>query len=215
MKRFVILLVVVISGTLSFCGEEAARNGGQNLLLENELSLAQTAVSYMVINLEDKAVYLKARGIVLRKWDIQRSKLWGKPIPIKVFKLIKKSALSTPKRTNITPGLEDQKKKEKKDGIELDVLELKDMPLQYNLSFGERISVSIKSRTRRFWPVILNFGKSIYWFTYLPLKTVWLTTKKQTFTELELVMMSEKDAQGIYWSFLDGHGTIIYQQKIK
>lgn len=186
-----------------------------NRVLENELALARMSVLYMVINLEEKAILLKSRGMVLRKWDVQKFKLWGRPIPAEVFKLSKKSALIPPKRPNITPGKEDEQQGGKKDTVELGVLELDDMPVHYSLTLEEGIRISVRPRTKRFWPALMNFGKSVSWFTFLPLKTIWLTLKKKPFTEVELIMPTEKDARGIYWSYLEGQGTIVSYKNLK
>jgi hypothetical protein len=164
----------------------------------------------MIIDLEGGAVLLKARGFILKNWGIESARTWGKPVPVKEYKLLGKSALSKPERKNITPGKEDpQKAKEKKDASEPEVLELKDMPVHFALLFGDDIRVSFRPKTSRFWPSLLNFGKGVSWFVYLPLKTLWLALGHKSFTEIEVVMQDEKEAQGVYWSFLEGHGTII------
>jgi hypothetical protein len=191
-------------------GQDMAKLAKMNTVLECEAALAKTPASYMIIDLEGGAVLLKARGLVLKKWDIRSSRQWGKPVPLKEYKLLGKSALSKPERKNITPGKEDSNKdKTKKDPGEPEVLELKDMPVHFTLNFGDDIRVSFRPRTSRFWPSLLNFGKGVSWFVYLPLKTLWLALGHKAFTEIEVVMPDEKLAQGVYWSFLEGHGTII------
>jgi hypothetical protein len=191
-------------------GQDVAKAAKLNKVLESEAALAGNPASYMIIDLEAKAVLLKARGLVLKKWAIKSSRSWGKPAAIKEYKLLGKSALIKPERKNITPGKEDPKKaKEKKDPNELDVLELKDMPVHFTLLFADDIRISFRPTTTRFWPSVLNFVKNVSWFAYLPLKTLWLSLKHKSFTEIEIVMQDEKEAQGVYWSFLEGHQTII------
>lgn len=191
-------------------GQDTAKLAKLNRILESEASLANHPASYMIIDLESRAVLLKARGLVLKKWAIKSFRSWGKPVPVKEYKLLGKSALSKPERKNITPGKEEPNKaKEKKDADELEVLELKDMPVHFTLLFGDDIRISFRPKTSRFWTSILNFGKNISWSAYLPLKTLWLSLKRKSFTEMEIVMQDEKEAQGVYWSFLEGHGTII------
>jgi hypothetical protein len=191
-------------------GQDMAKLAKMNKVLECEAVLAKTPASYMIIDLESGAVLLKARGLVLKKWDIRSSRQWGKPVPIKEYKLLGKSALSKPERKNITPGKEDSNKdKTKKNPGEPEVMELKDMPVHFTLNFGDDIRVSFRPKTSRFWPSLLNFGKGVSWAVYLPLKTIWLALGHKSFTEIEIVMPDEKEAQGVYWSFLEGHGTII------
>jgi len=206
-------LAAAILGLLSLSAQDPRVLSEQNRRLENELSLARKPVSYMVIDLESKTVTLRSRGMILKTWGVHRFKTWGKPIPDQTVKLVKKTALSNPKRANITPGQEETKKKsdEKKDTFDLGTLELKDMPVHYNLLFEGNVRISVRPRTKRFWPALLNIAKSVSWLTYLPLKTVWFSVRGKSFTQIELVIRSEKDAQGIYWSFLDGHGTLIYR----
>lgn len=208
------MLLMAASPGIVF-SQERARLAAHNQVLESELALARMPVSYMVINLQEKEILLKSRSMVLRKWDIQKFKFWGRPIPAKSFKLTKKSALSPPKRPNITPGKEDAQDEGKKDSVELGVLELDDMPVHYGLSLEDGIRISVRPKTKRFWPALMNFGKSVSWFTFLPLKTLWFALKKKPFTEIELVMPTEKDAKGFYWSYLDGQGTIIYRSNLK
>jgi hypothetical protein len=215
MKKRAALMMMVGFFAIALKAQNASVGDEQNKLLENELTLARKAASYVIINLQDKSISLKAKGIVLRKWDIQSSKSWGRPVGPAPYKMTKKSALSQPKRPDITPGQEEKKTKdkEKKEAFDLGVLELKDMPIHYDLSFDENIYISVRPKTKRFWPSLMNIGKTISWFTYLPMKTIWHVLKKKPFTEIEIVMKNEKDAQGVYWSFLDGQSTIIYQPK--
>ncbi len=213
MKKRTALMIMVGLFTIGVKAQTTGGGDAPSKLLENELTLARKAASYVIINLQDKSISLKAKGIVLRKWDIQRSKLWGRPLDSVIYKMIKKSALSQPQRPDITPGQEEKKSIDpgKKDTFDLGVLELKDMPIHYDLTFNESISISVRPKTKRFWPSLVNSGKTISWFTYLPIKTIWHVLKKRPFTEIEIVMKSEKDAQGVYWSFLDGQSTIIYE----
>ena len=53
-------------GTIAMKAEEIAKISEQNKLLENELALARTAASYMVINVQDQTISLKARGMTLK-----------------------------------------------------------------------------------------------------------------------------------------------------
>jgi hypothetical protein len=217
MKKRAAMMVMVGLFAIALKAQIGGAGDEENKLLENELTLARKTASYVIINLQDKSISLKAKGIILRKWDIQSSKSWGRPVGPVIYKMMEKSALSQPKRPDITPGQEEKKTKdkEKKDTFDLGVLELKDMPLHYDLSFNENISISVRPKTKRFWPSLMNIGKTISWFTYLPMKTIWHIWKKRPFTEIEIVMKNEKDAQGVYWSFLDGQSTIIFQTNAK
>lgn len=198
------------------CGAVAQPSGdlkSRNRLLESELSLAKTGGSYMVIDIAGKSVSLRARGMILRKWDIGSSRSWGKRIPMKTLKMKTKSALRPPQRANITPGKEEKPAKGSASSAssepDLGILELKDMPVHYDLIFDEEIRVAIRPRAQKFGTRVKNLGKALGWYVGLPIKTVFRVIRKKPFTEISVILSSEKDAREIYWTFLDGHQTII------
>ena len=218
MKRALRILILagaaaaLVTGALA---QSAAGLKSRNRLLESELALAKASGSYMVIDLAGKAISLKARGMTLRKWDIGSLRLWGKRIPMKTLMLQRKSALRPPQRTNITPGKDEAKpaagsaSPAASANPDLGILELKDMPLHYDLVFDDGIRVAVKPKTKKFGARMINLGKSLGWYLGLPIKTVFRTILKKPFTEISIVLRSEKDAQEIYWAYLDGHQTII------
>jgi len=176
-------------------------------LLEAEAALAKAPSSYFIMDFNEKAVFLKARGIVLKKWELGKAKFWGKAVSIKAFKLMKKSAWFPPKRKSLVPGKDEQ------GNVDLGVLELKDMPAIYSLTFPDRIRVSVRPKSRKFFLFSRNVGTAFRRYTYLPLKTLWLSLKKKSFTEVELVMANEKDSKALFWAFLEGQSCIIYQPR--
>jgi hypothetical protein len=207
-----------LAGVLGVCAVAGMAQTGtdlrsRNRLLESELAVARTSGSYMVIDLSGKTVSLRARGMVLRSWEIGRSRLWGKRIPMKTLRLQAKSALGEPRRTNITPGKEEPERASQTatapGDVDLGILELKDMPIHYDLVFEEGVHVSIKPRTRNLWARFINLTRSMSWYIGLPIKTVFRTIRKKPFTNISVVLSSEKAAQEIYWALLDGQRTII------
>jgi len=218
MKRT--LRVLILTGAaaalvISAWAQSSAELKSRNRLLESELALAKAGGSYMVIDLAGKEISLKVRGMTLRKWDIGSMRMWGQRIPMKTLKLKMKSALKPAHRTNITPGKEETKpapgsaSPAASANPDLGILELHDMPLHYDLVFDDEIRVSVKPRTKNFGARMINLGKSLGWYFGLPIKTVVRTIKKKPFTEISIVLPSEKAAQEIYWAYLDGHQTII------
>ncbi|MGB8953634.1 MAG: hypothetical protein WCC06_13345 [Candidatus Aminicenantales bacterium] len=175
-----------------------------NQLLEAELLLARRTSTYVVFDLDEKSIQIKAKGLVLRKWEISRIKFWGDPLSCQPYSLIKKSAWFPPKRKKIMPGKNDEKK-----SFELDVFELKDMPSSYIISLEEGIRISIRQKTSNFFSKLRNFGKNVRWYAFLPLKTLWQSAKKRKFTEIDVLMASEKDAKALFWSFLEKKGCLI------
>jgi len=215
MKRVWIVVMMMGAGALSIGAQSGLQLAERGRLLEAELSLAKSRGTYMILDIENRTLALKARGLVLRQWAIEKTRIWGKGASLEILKMERKSALAKPERPNITPGKEAKgaKDEENKDTVDLGILELIDMPVHFSLHFGKNIHVSVRPRTKRFWPALMNIGKSISWHTFLPLKTIWFALlKNKAFTEIELIMPSEKDAQSIYWSFLDGQSTLIIQR---
>jgi hypothetical protein len=206
--RTVAAILLSLAGIVR--AEDPSKLAERARILESEAALAKNPVSYMVIDLPARKILLKARGFVLRSWDIWSDRLWGKPVDLKGLKLVGKTAISKPERKNITPGKEDPKNaKPKKPSTEPDVLELKDMPIHYSLIFGDNIRVSVKPKTPRFWASVVNVARDVSWFAYLPLKTLWLSLKHKAFTEIEIVMPTENDAKSLYWAFIEGLNAII------
>lgn len=199
------------------CGAFAQTSGelkSRNRLLESELAVAKSGGSYMVIDIAGKTISLRARGMILRKWEIGGSRSWGKRIPMKTLKMKMKSALRPPQRANITPGKEEKPAKgsstpKASSEPDLGILELKDMPVHYDLIFDEDIRVAIRPRAQKFGTRMRNLGKALGWYIGLPIKTIFRAVGKKPFTEISVVLVSEKDAQEIYWAFLEGHQTIV------
>jgi hypothetical protein len=203
---------VLLAAGLGAYAQDTAKAAERVKTLEAEVALAKNPASYMVVDLGSKKISLKARGFVLKSWDIRRSRIWGKPVPVKDLKVAGRVALSKVQRKNITPGKEEPPaggKPAAKSAGDPDVLELKDMPVHYALLFGDDIRLTVRPHTSRFWPAVVNVAKEVSWFAYLPLKTLWLSMKRRTFTEIEIVMPTETEAKSLYWAFLEGMGTII------
>jgi hypothetical protein len=185
--------------------DEKTKAAEINQLLEAEAALAKAPASYFIMDLGEKAVLLKARGIVLKKWELRKAKFWGKAVSIKAVQLLKKSAWFPPKRKNIVPGKDEQ------GNIDLGILELKDMPSLYRLTFPDRIQISVRPKSGKFLLFFRNVGNALRRYTYLPIKTLLLSLKKKSFTEIELVMANEKDSKALFWAFLEGQNCIMYQ----
>jgi len=200
-----IALFLWIVGIPLAAADEKTKAAEMNQLLEAEAALAKLPASYFIVDLGEKTVFLKARGIVLKKWELRRTKFWGKAVSIRALQLLRKSAWFPPKRKNIVPGKDEQ------GNIDLGILEVKDMPSVYSLKFAGRIKISVRPRSRKFFLFFQKVGSAFRRYTYLPLKTVWLALKKKSFSEIELVMAGDKDSKALFWAFMEGQNCIIYQ----
>jgi hypothetical protein len=180
-------------------------------LLEAELALVKTNKSYFFVDLEAKRVELRIQGVLLKTWNVAKYAQWGRPLPSGSFKLVKKEALRTPRRTNITPD-PDKEKRNKAKSSEPEVLELKDMPDRFSFEFENGITIRFKSRTRKIFPRLGIFFGSIGRAIYLPLKTIWAAVRRADFTDIQITAQSKGDAQGIYWTAQEGMSVLVFHK---
>ncbi|MGB9906792.1 MAG: hypothetical protein ACPLRR_05330 [Candidatus Saccharicenans sp.] len=211
----------------------------ENRFLEEELKLAKTPQYYFVLNLREKTLELRARGMVLKSWKASELRYTGKPVPLQVTTLTNKTALKPPERKVLNPAeqqaeearkaaekarQEENKKKkaeeEKKtgpaqataatpaDSFELEALEITDMPGSYELNFddGLRIFVRSKSGLRESFR---QTREMLLWYTWYPVKH-FLSRKSELRPQLILYFDNMRDAQGVYWAFIDGIKGIIW-----
>jgi hypothetical protein len=202
----------------------------ENKFLEEELNLAKNTQFYFVINLKEKIVEIRARGVVLKSWAAGGIRYSGKPVPIKAAALIEKSTLNPPERKMIKPG-ENQEKIEKKknqkteaegskpessssssgtaaDTFELEALEITDMPDSYELILDNGLKISIRSKSgvkNR----MLRVAEIMRWYAWIPVSN-FLFHRKEPRPRLLLYFDSKRDAQGIYWAFIDGIKGLIW-----
>jgi hypothetical protein len=182
-----------------------------NQVLGQELGLAKVPSFYFILNLAEKKLAIKSRGIILREWQLKRVRYWGKPVPSKPLAMIKKTAPFIPQRKSIKPGAAkiQDKTKEKQDKFELEVLELEDMPYAYSFYLEGNISVSIRPKAVGFPSFLGGVAHSFKWYFFNPIKTLWLALRKQSYATIDLSLESRKEAQALYWSLLEGLKGII------
>jgi len=195
-------LLAVPANILGYC---SALNDPERILLESEFTLAKKPGLYFIFNLKDKKISLKARGILLREWEIRKVRYWGNPVAVKPIALIDKMVLLPPKRERIKPGESDKEEK-----YEVKALELDDMPSSYTLSLTGGIFLSLRPEAKGWisiFPLALN---TLRWRTLLPLKTVWFFVRKKPFTSIEIVLKIKRESQAFYWAFTEGTECIIF-----
>ncbi len=207
----------------------------ENRFLEEELKLARTPQYYFVLNLRDGTLELKARGMVLRVWKATKIRYTGKPVPLQVTSLKNKTALNPPERKVVKPGAEQPQETEKKagastsenknknkeekresqetastaaDSFEVEALEITDMPASFELNFDNNLRIYVRSPAdlREKWRRI---KENFLWYAWNPVK--YLINRKSEFQpQLTLYFDTPRQAQGIYWAFVDGIKGIIW-----
>jgi len=201
----------------------------ENRFLEEELSLARNPKYYFVIDLKDKKIEIRARGMILKSWTASQIRYSGRPVPIKVITLSQKSALNPPERRMIKPGEGDpasrpepvpsgddkQGKKDKKQGMvaaqeaassgenfELQALEITDMPGNYELIFDNGLEIAVRSENEK-GQTLKRLKENVSWYIFQPVKNLFRKDKNLN-PKMILYFEEMRQAQGIYWAFIDG-----------
>ncbi|HPU94375.1 MAG TPA: hypothetical protein PKU99_09650 [Candidatus Saccharicenans sp.] len=207
----------------------------ENRFLEEELSLARNPKYYFVIDLKDRKVELRARGMILKSWTASQIRYSGRPVPLKVITLSQKSALNPPERRMIKPGEGDtasrpepvpsgDNKKSKKDKkqqkaaaqepassgekFELQALEITDMPGNYELIFDNGLEIAVRSENGK-GQKLKRLKENIAWYIFQPVKNL-LSKNKNLNPKMILYFEEMRPAQGIYWAFIDNIQGIIW-----
>lgn len=185
--------------------EQGWREVARNKLLKEEWTLARAPASYIVFDLPQKTISLKARGMTLREWKVKSFRSWGNPVALEIIILEKKSALFAPKRKKIKPRANQAGAP-----FELNVLELKDMPSAFVLSMSGGLSIYVRSASENFSSRLIGLVRSLKWYTWLPLKNLWFRLKKRRFASLDFKLSSQDEAKAFYWAIGEGFKGLIY-----
>ena len=175
----------------------------QELTAENEL--AKETHFYFVLDVREKNLELRVRGMTLRSWKLQSMRFWGKPAFSKTVQLVRKSTLNPPHRNVIKPG-ETAPTPKDPSKFELEALELKDMPRTFMLEFDNGLQVSVKTAGKGVGAV----RDEINWYGWLPVKSYFKARNGKSTSELELSFEKDSDAQAIYWIFFEGIKGLVY-----
>jgi hypothetical protein len=200
-----ITLFIVLAIPANILGYCTGLNDPERLLLESELILAKKPGLYFIFDLKDKRISLKARGILLKEWEIKQVRYWGNPVAVKPISLTDKMTILPPKRERVKPGENDEDKK-----YELKALDLDDMPSSYTLSFAGGIFLRIRPEAKGWvsiFPIILS---TLRQHALFPLNTLWFSVKKKPFTSIEIVLNDKKESQAFYWAFTEGMECVIF-----
>lgn len=175
----------------------------QELTAENEL--AKETHFYFVLDVREKNLELRVRGMALRSWKLQSMKFWGKPAFSRTVQLVRKSTLRPPQRNVIKPGETTPTPKDPSK-FELEALELKDMPKTFTLEFDNGLRVSVKTARKGVGAI----RDEMNWYGWLPVQSYFQARNGKSTSELELLFEKESDAQAIYWIFFEGIKGLVY-----
>jgi hypothetical protein len=166
--------------------------------------LASSSDLYIIVDLVEKKIDLKAKGIFLRTWKMEKVRLWGDPVLSNPVSLVKKSALFPPKREEIKPNetVEDG-------SFELEALELKDMPSSYRLSLERNISIYIRPKSKGWTSFLGKIGFMMRWHLFPPLRSLWSKVKKNSFTAFDITLENKEESKSLYWAASENSPFII------
>lgn len=206
-----ISLTVILYLCLGVSWREAPTTYEQTRILEAELSLAKGRDCYLLVDIGAKKIYLKAKGVVLHEWEIRKARKWGIPFALEPVALKKKSALFSPKRAKIRP----HEAKSESGAFELEALEVNDMPKSFTMNLDRNISLYIRPHNEDLFSKIEGIPHLVKWYVWCPLRTVFLSLKKDSFHALNLELASELEAQSFYWVVPEGKKIVIFSLENK
>lgn len=201
--RWMFVLLVAGAGAFAQQADKAAlARRQQQLTAESEL--AREPKFYFVLDVREKNLELRVKGMALRTWKLRSMRFWGKPAFSRTVQLVRKSTLNPPQRNVIKPGettaAEDPAK------FELEALELKDMPRSFSLEFDNGLRVSVKAGAKG----LKGLAENLNWYAVLPVRNLMTSRDGKPMSVLELSFENEKDAQAIYWIFFEGIKGLVY-----
>jgi hypothetical protein len=205
--RFLILFFIFSLSAVAVPASEEDRLVEKKSLWRSEYQLAKTPQIYLIFELREKKILIKARGVVLRELPIASCTLWGTPVQPKPLALLSKSAVIKPKRTEVKPAQKDEE-----NPSALHALQVEDMPARYRLNFDGGIRVYVKPKSDGVLLTFFNLFSSLK--SYLvtrPIGFLWNELQGENFTEI-VVYLREKDARSLYWAFQEGFSCIIWSQ---
>ena len=206
---FLCLVLLSVAATV-LCAplEDPASTYRQNKFLEEEYALAKAPGFYFLINLKDKRIELKSKGIVFRTWEPQRIRLWGSPVPFRALALTRKTALTLPQRRVIKLGEEETapKPQAKPGEFELEALEVKDMPRFFTLELENGTTISVVGKEKG----VKKFWSFLKWHIGMPLKTLKLHQKKRIMSLIQIGFDDSQEGQALYWALTEGIKGLIW-----
>jgi len=177
---------------------------GAGFPLEAEIKLAEQPGNYFVIDIQEQKISLRARGIMLREWEIEQVRLMGDPLPIDPVLLIRKASCTPPKRVDIKPQGSQMEGE-----FQLEALEIKDMPTTYSLEFERGISLYIQPREKGLFSILNRALFALKWHTVLPLRMLSSSCRKNPCTTIHAVFTDQEEAQALFWASPEGTKCII------
>ena len=192
------LLAVLLLGVAAAparSAEDALSLWRENRRLQAEAVLAATPKPYFELDLEQRRICLKTRGMVLLEVPVQEQGIWGRRLAIGPTSVVRRDALVRP-----AVAIGDEKTPESLDD---QLLELADMPTRYRLGLAGEIDIEIIPLATGRWPLWRQRVNTWRWQLMRPLVTLRQRRERHETTAVFLIMKPE-DAQRLYWTLFEG-----------
>jgi len=205
--KLLFLCLFLVRGVEAAPLPELDRLVRENTFLKSEHQLAKTPQVYVLFDLVEKKIFIKARGTELKELSIDSLGIWGASIQVKPMTLLKKDALIEPTRKEIKPAKEGEETTS-----ELQALQVADMPARYRLSLDGNIWLYVRPKAEGTLSTLLNIFSSLKSYLIIrPIGTLWYALRGERFTEI-VIYLSESDARSLYWAFQEGYGCVIWSE---
>ncbi|MHB8835179.1 MAG: hypothetical protein ACYC9Y_05650 [Candidatus Methylomirabilia bacterium] len=189
------LLIAAAAAAPARPAEDALSLWRENRRLQAEAALAATPKPYFELDLEQRRILLKTRGMVLLDVPVQEQGIWGRRLIVGPTAVVRRDALARPAvRTgdDKTPETLDEQ-----------LLELADMPTRYRLGLAGEINVEILPLATDRWPRFRQRLDVWRWRLKQPLDTLRQRRERRETTAVYLILKPE-DAQRLYWTLFEG-----------
>jgi len=200
MQRVVVpvLLATVLMGTTASparSADDARSLWRENRRLQAEAVLAATPKPYFELDLEQRLVSLKTRGMVLLEVPVQEQGIWGRRLAVGPTSVVRRDALARP-----AVAIGDEKNPSSLDD---QLLELADMPATYRLGLAGEVDIEVLPLATGRWPLWRQRLSVWRWRLMRPLVTLRQRRDRHETTAIFLILKPE-DAQRLYWTLFEG-----------
>ncbi len=202
-----LLLLLLIAPILVVAGELSHADLQQeNALLQAEYDLAKAGKPYLLIDLQEQQLELKASGLPLETWHIDSYRRWGYPSALTAVDLQSKSSLAEPEREVhvVSAAVPDGVAADKP----LKAFELADMPTSYRLHLGNGTDITVHPAPGTWFQHLRSILAVPAWYLSRPVISSWKFLRGSPYNELALAI-SAQDARRLYWAFSEGTPCLI------
>ncbi|MGH7235207.1 MAG: hypothetical protein ACREIO_02390 [Nitrospiraceae bacterium] len=189
-------LAVELSSHGSVRGNDLEALREATRVLEEEIKLASRPRVYWLLDLPERVIAIKARGVELHRFPILAWRMAGEGSVAEVFRLRARPSVARPKATS-------------GDEASQELIELQDMPAEYELAFDPPLTLFIappaheqpwlwaRSRLREWFTRVASWGRSVV-----------VPGQKAAGPRLRLAL-SREAARSLAWSSTEGMPVVI------